>query len=37
VALIGRGDPPADSGTPVNVNVALLRRTANHRRSPTTR
>jgi hypothetical protein len=31
VALIGRGDPPAASGTQINVNVALLRRTANHR------
>jgi hypothetical protein len=31
VALAGRGDAPAKSGTQVNVNVALLRRTANHR------
>jgi hypothetical protein len=31
VALAGRGDPPAASGTQVNVNLALLRRTANHR------
>jgi hypothetical protein len=31
VALIGRGDPPSASGTQVNVNLALLRRTANHR------
>jgi hypothetical protein len=31
VSLIGRGDPPARSGTQVNVNLALLRRTANHR------
>jgi hypothetical protein len=31
VALVGRGDPPGDSGTEVRVNLALLRRTANHR------
>ena len=31
VALIGRGDPPGASGTQVNVNLGLLRRTANHR------
>jgi hypothetical protein len=31
VALIGRGDPPGASGSQVNVTVALLRRTANHR------
>jgi hypothetical protein len=31
VALVGRGDPPAASGTDVRVNLAMLRRTANHR------
>jgi hypothetical protein len=31
VALVGRGDPPGASGSQVNVTVALLRRTANHR------
>jgi endonuclease YncB( thermonuclease family) len=31
VALAGRGDPPGRSGTQVNVNLAQLRRTANHR------
>ena len=31
VAFAGRGDSPADSGTDIRVNVALLRRTANHR------
>ena len=31
VALIGRGDPPAPSGTQAMVRVAELRRTANHR------
>jgi hypothetical protein len=31
VALIGRGDAPATSGTQIRVNVALLRRTANFR------
>jgi hypothetical protein len=31
VALAGRGDPPSRSGTQVNVNLTLLRRTANHR------
>jgi hypothetical protein len=31
VALVGRGEPPGESGTEVRVNVALLRRTANHR------
>jgi endonuclease YncB( thermonuclease family) len=31
VALAGRGDPPGASGTEVRVNLALLRRTANHR------
>ena len=31
VALIGRGDPPGASGMQVNVNLGLLRRTANHR------
>jgi hypothetical protein len=31
VAPTGRGDAPAKSGTQVNVNVAMLRRTANHR------
>jgi endonuclease YncB( thermonuclease family) len=31
VALIGRGDAPAPSGTQVRVNVAHLRRTANFR------
>jgi hypothetical protein len=31
VALIGRGDAPASSGTQVRVNVAQLRRTANFR------
>jgi hypothetical protein len=31
VALIGRGDAPAPSGTQVRVNVAMLRRTANFR------
>ena len=31
VALAGRGDPPGRSGAQVNVNLTLLRRTANHR------
>lgn len=31
VALLGRGDPPFPSGQQDTVNVALLRRTANHR------
>jgi hypothetical protein len=31
VALVGRGDAPGPSGADVRVNVALLRRTANHR------
>src|SRR5215211_6255819 len=31
VALVGRGDPPGASGTQVSVNLAQLRRTANHR------
>jgi endonuclease YncB( thermonuclease family) len=31
VALIGRGDPPAASGTQAMVRVGELRRTANHR------
>jgi hypothetical protein len=31
VALAGRGDPPGASGSQVNVNLPLLRRTANHR------
>lgn len=31
VALVGRGDAPGPSGGMVRVNVALLRRTANHR------
>ena len=31
VALVGRGDPPAASGTQAMVKVADLRRTANHR------
>jgi endonuclease YncB( thermonuclease family) len=31
VALVGRGAPPAASGTPVMVRVAHLRKTANHR------
>jgi hypothetical protein len=31
VALVGRGDAPAASGTDVRVNLAMLRRTANHR------
>ena len=31
VALVGRGDPPAASGTQAMVRVAELRRTANHR------
>jgi endonuclease YncB( thermonuclease family) len=31
VAFAGRDDAPADSGTEIHVNVALLRRTANHR------
>ncbi len=31
VALVGRGDPPAPSGTETSVDVALLRETGNHR------
>jgi hypothetical protein len=31
VAFAGRGKAPADSGTQVRVNLAMLRRTANHR------
>ena len=31
VALLGRGDPPFPSGQQAMVNVALTRRTANHR------
>jgi hypothetical protein len=31
VALAGRGDPPAVSGTTIRVTVTMLRRTANHR------
>lgn len=31
VALAGRGDPPGRSGAQINVNLTLLRRTANHR------
>jgi hypothetical protein len=31
VALVGRGDPPVTSGHTVNVDVKLLRKTANHR------
>jgi hypothetical protein len=31
VALVGRGDPPATSGHSINVDVKLLRKTANHR------
>jgi hypothetical protein len=31
VALVGRGDAPAASGAAIHVNVAMLRRTANHR------
>jgi endonuclease YncB( thermonuclease family) len=31
VALAGRGDAPGRSGAQVNVNLTLLRRTANHR------
>ena len=31
VALAGRGDPPSRGGTQINVNLTLLRRTANHR------
>jgi endonuclease YncB( thermonuclease family) len=31
VALVGRGDPPAASGTQAMVKVADLRKTANHR------
>jgi endonuclease YncB( thermonuclease family) len=31
VALVGRGDPPGESGTEIRVNLTLLRRTANHR------
>jgi hypothetical protein len=31
VALVGRGEPPAKDATDVHVNVALLRKTANHR------
>jgi endonuclease YncB( thermonuclease family) len=31
VALVGRGDPPGTSGRTVNVDVKLLRKTANHR------
>jgi endonuclease YncB( thermonuclease family) len=31
VALVGRGDPPATSGRMINVDVKLLRKTANHR------
>ena len=31
VALAGRGAPPGRSGAQVNVNLTLLRRTANHR------
>jgi hypothetical protein len=31
VALVGRGEPPAQNATDVQVNVALLRKTANYR------
>jgi hypothetical protein len=31
VALAGRGDAPGRSGAQINVNLTLLRRTANHR------
>ncbi|MFE7191382.1 nuclease [Kitasatospora sp. NPDC057541] len=31
IALVGKGQGPADSGTDVNVDVPLLRTTANHR------
>lgn len=31
VALVGRGDPPVTSGHTINVDVKLLRKTANHR------
>lgn len=31
VALLGRGEPPAASGTEVRVGVTLLRKTVNHR------
>ena len=31
VALVGRGDPPATSGHMINVDVRLVRKTANHR------
>jgi hypothetical protein len=31
VALVGRGDPPASSPGMINVDVKLLRQTANHR------
>jgi endonuclease YncB( thermonuclease family) len=31
VALVGRGDPPATSGGMINVDVKLVRKTANHR------
>jgi endonuclease YncB( thermonuclease family) len=31
VALVGRGDPPAAGGGMIHVDVALLRKTANHR------
>jgi hypothetical protein len=31
VALAGRGEPPATSGRMLNVDVKLLRKTANHR------
>lgn len=31
VALVGRGDPPATSGDTIDVDVKLLRKTANHR------
>ena len=31
VSLVGRGDPPATSTRMINVDVALLRKTANHR------
>jgi hypothetical protein len=31
VALAGRGEAPAASGTEIRVNIAMLRRTANHR------
>lgn len=31
VAFVGRGDAPGESGAQIRVNLALLRRTANHR------